>query len=457
MPEILPFIGTRYNSRLIEDLNLVLAPPYDIISPEKRILYYNRHPHNVIRLISGRDKPGDDEYNNKYIRAENYLRTWKRDGILVDDNKRSLYFYEQEFESPPGKKRLRRGLFALVKLEDYRKGAIVRHEQTQSAPKADRLKLLRATKCNLSPILVLYSDSKHSLSKITEEVTATPPWETIKDDDGVTHRLWVVSKKAVIEQTVHLLSDKELFIADGHHRYETALTYRDEMRQAARQTIGCQPHDYMMMYLTNFYDDGLVILPTHRVLSKDLGSGVEIDEVIEDLKDYFTLSEMKVDLNHPEAAESLLTKKVAEKGKDRAAFAMVLSNGKTFILALKKRASIDDMIPEEIPAPLKNLDVTILHKYMISQVWIGNPEIEPEEDDIIYTKDAKEAVLLLKNRKACAVLIMNSVKVDQLREVAAIGAVMPPKTTYFYPKLPSGLVMRDLLVKNAAVVTRKKM
>jgi uncharacterized protein (DUF1015 family) len=444
MPEILPFIGTRYNSRLIEDLNLVLSPPYDVVSPEKRIFYYNRHPHNVIRLISGRDKPGDDEYNNKYIRAENYLRTWKRDGILVDDNKRSLYFYEQEFESPPGKKQLRRGVFALVRLEDYRKGAIVRHEQTQSAPKADRLKLLRATKCNLSPILVLYSDPKHSLSKITEEVTATPPWETIKDDERVTHRLWVVSKKAVIEQTVHLLTDKELFIAD------------DEMRQAAQQTIGCQPYDYMMMYLTNFYDEGLVILPTHRVLSKDLGSGVEIDEVIGDLKDYFTLSEMKLDLNHPEAAESLLTKKVAEKGKDRPAFAMVLSNGKTFILALKKRASIDDMMPEEIPAPLKKLDVTILHKYIISHVWIGNPEIELEEDDIIYTKDTKEAVLLLKNRKACAVFIMNSVKVDQLREVATIGTVMPPKTTYFYPKLPSGLVMRDLLVKNATVVTRKK-
>jgi uncharacterized protein (DUF1015 family) len=192
------------------------------------------------------------------------------------------------------------------------------------------------------------------------------------------------------------------------------------------------------------------------VLCKDLGVGVEIDEVIQDLKSYFTMNELKLDLNKLDSAERLLKKKVAEKGKDRNAFAMVLPNGKAFILGLKKRVNINDVVTEDLPETVKNLDVTILHQYLILQVWIGNPEIELEENDIICTNSIKESLTLLKNRMACVAFIVNPVKIEQLREVASIGAIMPPKTTYFYPKLPSGLVMRDMLVKNTSRVSRKK-
>ena len=444
MAEVLPFVGTRYNSRLIENLSLVLAPPYDVIPPEDQRLYYYRHPNNVIRLILGHDKVTDDEYNNKYIRAANCLQTWKRDGILVEDNKKCLYVCEQEFNQPGLGKRRRRGLFALVKLEDYKSGKIRGHEHTFARPKADRLQLLRAARCNLSPVFALCSDPEKKMESVLDESMKAKVWETFVDEEQVTYRLWVVHSKKIINQIHQLMADKELFIADGHHRYEAALAYRDEMREATGKRDGRQPYDYLMVFLSNFYDDGMVVLPTHRVLSREFGAGVDLDEVMEDLSQYFNLKDISIDLANPDQAERTIYKEVAKAAKDRTAFGMILPSGRAVICALKKTAKLCKMIEEEMSQDVKSLDVTVLHNYVIAQVWIGNPEIELDDEDIFYMRDIKDVVKLLQTRKGSVGFVLNPIPIEQLRKIASKGEIMPHKSTFFYPKIITGLVMRDL-------------
>lgn len=447
MTEVVPFIGTRYNSRLIENLSHVLAPPYDVITPEGQRVYYHRHPNNVVRLVLGHEKVTDDEYNNKYIRAANYLQTWKRDGILVEDNKKCLYVCEQEFTLPGLGATRRRGLFALVKLEDYGSGKIRGHEQTFARPKSDRLKLLRATRCNLCPIFALYSDPEKKLDAVFDECIKAKVWETVVDDEQVTYRFWVVHSKKTINQIRQLMAGKDLFIADGHHRYEAALAYRDEMREASGKRDGRQPYDYLMVFLSNFYDKGMAVLPTHRVLSRELGAGVDLDEVVEDLAQHFNLTEISVDLANLDLAELTIREEVAKAGKERTAFGMVLPNGRTVICSLKKNARHCKMIEEKMSLGVKSLDVTILHKFVIAHVWIGNPEIELDDEDIFYVRDIKDVLSLLQARKGSVGFVLNSIPIEQLRKIACKGEIMPHKSTFFYPKIITGLVMRDMASK----------
>ncbi len=447
MAEVLPFIGTRYNSRLIENLSHVLAPPYDVITPESQRLYYYRHPNNVVRLIVGHDRVADDEYNNKYIRAANYLQTWKRDGILVEDNKKCLYVCEQEFSQPGLGTLRRRGLFALVKLENYKSGKIRGHEHTFARPKADRLQLLRATRCNLSPVFALCSDPEKKIDAVLDECMKAKVWETFVDEERVTYRLWVVHLKKFVNQIHQLMADKDLFIADGHHRYEAALAYRDEMREATGKRDGRQPYDHLMMFLSNFYDEGMVVLPTHRVLARELGAGVDLDEVMEDLSQYFNLKNISIDLANLDKAELIIRKELTKAGKERIAFGMILPKGRVVICALKKTAKLCKMIEEEMSQDMKSLDVTILHNYVIAQVWIGNPEIELDDEDVFYMRDIKDVLKLLEERKGCVGFVLNPIAIDQLRKIASKGEIMPHKSTFFYPKILTGLVMRDLTSK----------
>jgi uncharacterized protein (DUF1015 family) len=447
MTEVLPFVGTRYNSRLIENLSMVFAPPYDVISPEAQRTYYGRHPNNVVRLILGHDKVTDDEYNNKYIRAANYLQTWKRDGILVEDNKKCLYVCEQEFSLPGLGTRRRKGLFALVKLDDSKSTKIRGHEQTFAGPKADRLKLLRATRCNLCPIFALYSDPEKKVDAVLDECMKAKIWETFVDDEQTTYRFWVVHSKKMINEIHQLMADKDLFIADGHHRYEAALAYRDEMREATGKRDGRQPYDYLMVFLSNFYDEGMVILPTHRVLSRELGGGVDLDEVMDDLSQYFNLTDVSVDFANPDHADLTIRDEMAKSGKDRNTLAMILPNGRAVVCGLKKGVKLSELIEEEMSKDMRRLDVSILHRYVITKVWIGNPEIELDDDDIFYVRDIKDVLRLLKERKGSVGFVLNPIPIELLRRIASKGEIMPHKSTFFYPKILSGPVMRDMTSK----------
>ena len=445
MADILPFIGTRYNSQLIGDLSKVVAPPYDIISPEQQEELYERHPNNVIRLELGRDKAGDDAFSNRFTRAANALRTWRSDGILIEEDQPAIYLYEQEFNIG-GKPTKRRGFFALVRIDDAQSGGGKPGAQTFAGPKADRLKLMRATGANLSSIFAVYNDRERQIRDIiADRMEQEKPWEQIVDDDQVIHRMWVVHKKDFIMKLRDLMKPRSLFVADGHHRYETALSYRNEMREETGKHDGKQPFDYMLMYLTSSDQEGLVVLPTHRVLSRRFMSEVDLKEAIEEIRECFEVQEGKVDFDKPEAAAVKITTAVGKLGEKTPAFAMLLGSGKAYYLRLKKGVDPCTMIEDDdIDDRIKQLDVSVLHNCIINQIFVGNPEFELEDDECSYVRDVGKVLSLLKSKKAPLAFVMNVMPVGRVMEIVGAGIRMPRKSTYFYPKIITGLVLRNM-------------
>jgi uncharacterized protein (DUF1015 family) len=448
MAEILPFRGTRYNSQLVGDLSKIIAPPYDVISKELQEELYARHPYNVIRLTLTKDEK-DDNFSDKYLRAANYLKTWRGEGVLIDDHVPSLYLYDQSFTLPSGGTKTRKGFFALIKLSDYSEGGVKAHEHTFAGPKADRLKLMLATNANLSPIFLIFNDPSREVTDLVEhEMENAKTWQTVEDEDGVTHRLWVVGKRDFISKVREAMSSKVLFIADGHHRYETALAYRDRMREETGLRDGNQPFDYVMAYLTPAEQDGLVILPTHRALSKSLMADVDMKEALQELKEAFHITTEKIDLAQPEKEAARIGEKVTELGKKNTSYAMVEANGKVHYLQLKKDADPNDLIDsDDIPALVKRLDVSILHQYIINRVFIGNPEFELAEDECFYVRDISRLLEMLRTKKALVGFVLNPTPMEQVLEIVAAGIKMPHKSTYFHPKLADGLVFRDMNIE----------
>ncbi|HUT24403.1 MAG TPA: DUF1015 domain-containing protein [Sumerlaeia bacterium] len=447
MARVLPFVGTRYNPKAIEDLSAVMAPPYDVITPEMQKEMYERSPHNIVRLILGKEQVDDDEYNNKYQRAGSYLREWKGNGTLIDDPCKNFYVYQQEFRTPDKKMHVRTGFFAAVLLEDPDKGMVRAHEHTFEGPKADRLKLLRSTHCNLSPIFCLYSDPGKETDALLASVTAEePPRTELTDSDRATHRLWLMPNAAKVKKLSSMLQDTEFLIADGHHRYETALQYCREMRSKGEgEKAEAASYAYAMTFLTNCESEGLVILPTHRVLSRELGEGVEHDEVVEDLSQFFDLQPRQVDLKKTASEGVRLCAEIEDLGRRTNAFALVLPGGRGYLLSLKPNVDPASEMREDVPAAIAKLDVSILHEYILAKVWVGNPEIELDDRDIEYVKDPGAALKMLGPPTfASGVFLMNQPSMEEVREITSQNLRMPHKTTYFYPKLLSGMVLRDL-------------
>jgi uncharacterized protein (DUF1015 family) len=445
MAEIVPFIGTRYDTKVVGKLDDVLCPPYDVISPSMQDSLYKRHKHNFVRLTLGKTLPTDDEYNNRYERSARYFREWKREGILADDEELSFYICEQEFKIPSGKKYKRRGLFAAVKLESGGDTEIRPHERTFPGPKEDRLKLLRAMQCNLSAVFVLASDADRTIASLLDEKAKRTPVEKFVDANGIKTRLWICQNPGDVQAFQETVREANLLIADGHHRFETALTYQAEMRTALGERHKNMPFDYTMMYLTSMEDEGLVILPTHRALMSDLAADVDLNEILDDLGGYFKMDEIDIDLEQPTQSAHRLLEAIASDKVNEVRMAMVLRNQPARILTFKPNMAVSDVIGlEDVPGSVRQLDVSILHNFIINQIWIGNPEIEIDERDIAYSRDAAEVLELVRQRHACAAFVLNAPRIDQVRTIAEQGHRMPHKSTFFYPKIPSGVVMRDI-------------
>lgn len=445
MAEIVPFIGTRYDTKVVGDAAHVVCPPYDVIPPSMQDDLYKRHKQNFVRLVLGKEIPTDDEYNNRYERAAACLREWKQNGILVEDEELGFYLCEQEFTLPSGKKHRRRGFFTAVRLEQGPDAAIRGHEATFPGPKADRLKLLRATQSNLSPIVVLCPDADKKVAKFLKDKTTKSPDEEFIDTEGVKTRLWICQNPNHVQQLQDAVRDRSLLIADGHHRYETALAYQAEMRKALGPRHKNMPFDYTMIYLMSMEDEGLVILPTHRALSPDLGAGVDLAEVMEDLDGYFTVERVDADLEAPGKTAKNLLSRIEPDRPEQVRMAMLLPNRTAHVLTLKEDVNLDDVMQdEELPPCVRTLDISILHSFIINRIWIGNPEIELDDADIIYSRNAEEILDKIKRRHACVAFLVNAPRIDQVRAVVDEGLRMPPKSTYFYPKVSSGIVSRDI-------------
>lgn len=442
MADIQPFAATRYSREYQADLAKLLTPPYDVISPEMQQEFYNRHPRNLVRIDYGKDQPGDGRGQTKYTRAADLFDTWKKEGVFHRDPRPAIYVYEQEFDLPGRGRRKRRGFFCAVRLEGL-EGGIRAHERTFEGPKADRLNLTRATHSNISPIFCVYQDEARASDRIlAAAIAGKPPVECAID--GIVHRLWIVDDPAAVAELRKVMADKRLFIADGHHRYETALNYRAEQRAARGVDGGSGPWESTLMFLANTYDEGLEILPTHRVLTPELCKGVDADRVLAELKKSFDVTELNVPAD-PGAAAAVITKALEKAGEKATSFAILLKGKPTLIASLKAGADPAQLIPDADVAPeVKRLDVTLLHRYLIGRLWLGEGAPEPGHDDILYIKDAAEAVALVRGGGCGAGFLLNPTKMEQVCEIAGLGMRMPQKSTYFYPKIITGMVIRDM-------------
>lgn len=450
MAEVWPFAGTRF-AQTNDKIKLAdtICPPYDEIDSPVQEELHDKSQYNMVRLIKGVETPSDDDLNNRYTRASECYRDWKSRHLLSDEQRKCFYIYEQTFKSPiDGKKVRRLGFFALVKLQDFRSGKTRAFEMTYDSPKIDRLKLLRNTQINDSPLFLLYKDPEQEVNKVLEEMIGKKgPIEDFESEDGIHHRLWMIHKKDPILNIHEAMKPKRLFIAHGHHRYETALKYRDEQRDVTSKRDGRQPWDFSLMYLQRAEDETLFTRPIHRLLARELSLEMSIDEVLEELEEYFDISEFKVDMKSDSKAEKTIQSKIKQTKTHRVRMAMVLPNGRGYGLTLKKDADVHEIIEEEMMSEqLKNMDVVLLHNYVIPRGWIGNPEVVLDEDDIFYNKSIPDSLELLRKRKSCVGFFLNSSTKEEALEVAENGELLPHKSVDFFPKIPSGLVIRDLNV-----------
>jgi len=442
MAKIVPFRALRYNPERVKDLDRVMAPPYDVISPPQQDELYARSPHNVVRLILGKTGPEDAESNNRYTRAAADFSAWRNEQVLKRDAEPSLYFYDQEYVLESGETVVRKGFMALTRLEDFSSGVVKPHEKTLSGPKTDRLHLTKACGANFSPIFSLYADSCCVLEALTRDMRQSPPELEVRDDEGVTHRLWQVTDPEIIAKAQSLLDNKPLFIADGHHRYETALNYRNYMREKHPDFTGKELFNYVLMYFANMEDQGMQIFPTHRLIFNL--QDFHLEPFLEALGDYFTIDRMAVD---PADADSrrAVRDRLREKGEQGHTLGLYAGGDTCFLLVLKDEATMDRFFDAKAPKALKTLDVSILHRLILEGLLDITPEAQEQQLNLKYIKNFDEPFDLVQCGEFPLAFLMNPTRMSEVRDVANAGEKMPQKSTYFYPKLLTGLVINPIV------------
>lgn len=424
MADIQPFRALRYDLQRVS-ASQVVTQPYDKITPAMQERYYAASPYNLVRIILGHrepDRPGD----NVYTRAATYGRDWRAEGILRQDASPSIYIYSQTFTAPSGARFERRGFIALGRVEDYSAKIVFRHEQTLSKPKADRLDLLRATRAHYEQLFLLYEDSGEIASLLS---TAQPPTIDVVDEYGVAHPVWQISDPGVIASVQDKMRDKKLVIADGHHRYETALTYRDECRSKDAAPDPQSPYEFVMMTFVNMNDPGLLVLPTHRVVHSL--AAFSADDFQKSSSAFFEVEVIDMALDAARATALL-----HERGRSGTALLAITAN-RAFLLHSPKAAAAKffaGLSPRQ-----QALDVVQLHKCLLEGVLKLSEESIRNQQNISYLREASEALAQVRKGAANIAFLMNPCPVEQVRDVAFAGEVMPQKSTDFYPKLLSGL------------------
>jgi len=410
---VIPFRGLRYNATQVESIENVIAPPYDVIKSDERVALEARHPANIIRLILSQPQDNDTDDENQYTRAAVRMKQWISDGTLVRDTTPRYYIYDQSFNAPDGKNYTRRALIALVKLEPFENRVVLPHEKTHAGPKADRLNLMRECHANLSPIFLLYADPTGDIERIMESFTdKNQPQIDCPETFGSTHRLWCLDDIERNREIQALFSTKPLLIADGHHRYETALAFQDEMAQQTSNGYG-----YMMVNLVRMESPGLAVLAIHRLLS-NLNAD-RIAYAIAKLPEAFEVHEI-------DTQAALMAQLDTMRGKSPAV----------------GMYTADDTYRLLIPhSTLPNqLDVTLVQETLIKNLF----QIETLAEHISYTAYTDDAVAHVKEGTDNVALLMNPTPVEQVLDVAMAGSTMPQKSTYFYPKMATGLVLNLL-------------
>ena len=439
MAHIEPFRALRYNPARV-DLTKVVTQPYDKITPEMQSRYYDASPHNLVRIILGKPQPTDHLEENIYTRAASSFQEWRRQGILLQDGQQSLYQYIQRFQPPGGGAELeRRGFIALGKIEDYAAGIVHRHEQTLAKPKADRLQLLRATRAHFGQLFMLYSDTAVDIDNALSADSSTDMEICIevRDEYGVLHQVRRVSDPGLIEFVRGKMRDQKLIIADGHHRYETAMNYRNERRAMAAPASASSelaPYELVMMTFINMESPGLVILPTHRVVQ-----GLESfspDALRDRARSYFSVEEVDPAIDATRAVGIL-------RAAGKAGTAMLgVTADRTFLFDTPRALAAN--LLQGLSLRQQGLDVAQLHKCLLEGVLGISEEAIREQRNIGYVRDAAEALARVREGGANVAFLMNPARMKQVRDIAFAGEVLPQKSTDFYPKLLSGLTIYAL-------------
>ena len=435
MSTIIPFHGTVYDAKVVGDVKQVVAPPYDIIDAAGQKALYERHPQNIIRLELGLDQPGDGPTNNRYTRAAATLQDWLKSGALKRDAQPTIYYHTIEYAPPyapaGAPTKTLKGFIATVKLEALDSGHIYPHENTRSAAKTDRLNLLEACKTNFSPIWSLYSDPHNTVMGLLEAaIKGKPAHIDFRDDEGFRQQLWAVTDQTVLKQAVEALHTKPLFIADGHHRYETALNYQKLRRQQAGAPAGHQPYDGVMMLLAALEDPGLTVLPTHRVITTPLPS---FDKVRALLADQFELQEFPFTAGTQAAVRAQFIESLRTNGRTVPMFGLALKGKEAYLTLILKPAHR----PPASASPRTKLDVSLLQQLVVAKLC----QTQQEQEAILYTKDDHEALDWVAKGTGTGALLLNPTKVSEVQSVATAGERMPHKSTYFFPKPLTGLVI----------------
>jgi len=442
MVKVFPFKGIIYNKNITKDMTRLMTPPYDVISKEDQEKYYATHHYNVIRLILGKEFPGDSDINNKYIRAAKFFESWLKHHVLLEDEEQCIYIYEQRY-SYKKQKYIRRGFIALLRLEDLGHGKVFPHEGTLSKPKADRLELIRTCSANLEPIFAIYSDKREKLDKIMKKFTKRKPIIDITDINKIKHRIWKIDKKGAINKIVREMTDKAVFIADGHHRYEAALKFRDEMKDRYQRFTGEELYNHIMIYFTHIESKGLTILPIHRLIHNI--PELDIGNLEEAIKKFFDVEEISFNRRTEKRQRKKFFKKLEKEGKLKSVFGLYLrEQNKYYLLTLKNEKIMDKLLKDDKPKEWRKLDVVIIHTVLINHILGISEEGIAKEDNITYTKDENEAIELVKKGTYQMAIVLNPTKVEQIVNIASEKELMPQKSTYFYPKLLTGLVMNKI-------------
>jgi uncharacterized protein (DUF1015 family) len=437
MAYIFPFRAWRYNPSSVR-LEDVVTQPYDKISPSMQEAYYQRSPFNLVRIILGKPEQSDAERGESvYTRAARDFSAWRKQGVLAQEKGPCIFAYAQRFKVPGTEMiKERRGFIALGQLHNYAEKVVFRHEQTLSKPKSDRLNLLKATHAHFGQIFMLYSDPARSVEKILYD-GAGPADAEVTDEYGVLHRIWKVSDPAAISMLTAAMADKKLIIADGHHRYETALNYSKEHAPAEVEssTAGlpqpAYPEAAVMMTFVNMDSDGLVILPTHRVVHSL--AGFDPAALTRAAEEFFTVTSL------PAAdASSYINTLTHQQGT---AFVAVTRSG---ALLLRSRPEPVAAALAHLPERQRQLDLSCLHSIVLDRLLGLDAEKVREQTNLRYLRDAAEAVDQVRRAEADVVFLTNPVSMEQLKEVAFAGDVMPQKSTDFFPKLLSGLTIYAL-------------
>jgi uncharacterized protein (DUF1015 family) len=442
MAIVAPFKGLMYDFKSLGNPSSLMAPPYDVISEEEQEAFYRAHPNNVIRLILGKRKTGDSDWDNRYTRSADCFKRWETEDVLIRSDLPSLYVTSHAFDPNDGSEPITRmGLIALVRIEDESSGVILPHEKTFSAHKDDRLKLMRACNAQFSQIFSLYEDPDNRVMDSMREVIEGQPLLSFDFKDGSHHALWTVQHPPLFKKVADELLHKRIFIADGHHRYETARNYRNSMRARYGYRPPNRAYEFVMMSLTSMDDEGLMILPSHRLIKRcdTFSPGAFFEKI----RQWFDIEEIPFSKTHRRTAVASFKRALAQRGQGRSTIGFFHKGGESFSMLSLKPEKRDEM-GDDLHPSLKQLDVLVLSRFLLQRTLGFTLEDLNNEEIFHYQSSLTKAVSMAQSGTYQMAFLLNPTRIEQVKEVAGSRLIMPRKSTYFYPKVITGLVFNKI-------------